>query len=91
MRRALSSRLGTKTSYDQRLSIPKAPSLHKTHDPKGYEPVHMWFLARHGSRWPTNKKAALINRVEHLLQVHLPAMGMDGRRSHGVSDVLPRA
>ena len=45
--------LSTKTRYAWKVPIPGAPSIYSTPDPEGYEPLHMWLLARHGTRWPT--------------------------------------
>ena len=50
------TRAHMQTQYAFRLPIPggsNAPSVHTTPDPHGYEPMHLWLLARHGTRWPT--------------------------------------
>jgi len=49
--------LCAQTSYASRLLIPgsnsPAPTIYTTPDPEGMEPIHLWFLSRHGTRWPT--------------------------------------
>lgn len=57
------------TSYAWKVPIPGAPSIHDTPDPKGYEPIHIWLLARHGTRWPTKGRMQQINTLEALFQV----------------------
>jgi hypothetical protein len=37
--------------YTHRVRIKGAPSLYDLHDPPGYEPIFLWLLSRHGSRW----------------------------------------
>ncbi|PNW73688.1 hypothetical protein CHLRE_13g568600v5 [Chlamydomonas reinhardtii] len=60
--------LGTKTRYAYRLAVPGAPSIYKQPDPEGYEPVHLWLMARHGTRWPTSDRMLQINSLESLFQ-----------------------
>lgn len=48
--------LSTKTRYAWKVPIPGAPSIYSTPDPEGYEPLHMWLMARHGTRWPTKDR-----------------------------------
>ncbi|KAG2443864.1 hypothetical protein HXX76_002207 [Chlamydomonas incerta] len=60
--------LGTKTRYAYRLAVPGAPSIYKHPDPEGYEPVHLWLMARHGTRWPTSDRMTQINSLERLFQ-----------------------
>lgn len=60
--------------YAQRVHIPGAPSIHDLPDPPGYEPVHMYLLARHGTRWPTRKRARQMTNLEPVLRVRA-AMG----------------
>lgn len=57
------------TGYANRLPIPDAPSVYSTPDPKGYEPVHLYLLARHGSRYPTAGRMAQINSLPSLFKV----------------------
>eukprot|EP00198_Chlamydomonas_reinhardtii_P004373 XP_001693709.1 predicted protein [Chlamydomonas reinhardtii] len=49
--------LGTKTRYAYRLAVPGAPSIYKQPDPEGYEPVHLWLMARHGTRQDSRNTA----------------------------------
>jgi hypothetical protein len=37
--------------YTHRLRAQGAPYLHELPDPPGYEPIFLWLLSRHGSRW----------------------------------------
>jgi hypothetical protein len=37
--------------YTHRARFKDAPSIHELPDPSGYEPVFLWLLSRHGSRW----------------------------------------
>eukprot|EP00197_Chlamydomonas_leiostraca_P012608 CAMPEP_0202877880 /NCGR_PEP_ID=MMETSP1391-20130828/31289_1 /ASSEMBLY_ACC=CAM_ASM_000867 /TAXON_ID=1034604 /ORGANISM="Chlamydomonas leiostraca, Strain SAG 11-49" /LENGTH=259 /DNA_ID=CAMNT_0049559983 /DNA_START=49 /DNA_END=824 /DNA_ORIENTATION=- len=60
--------LATKTRYAFRLPIPSAPSIYTTPDPPGYEPVHMWLLSRHGTRWPTADRAKQIASLRKLFR-----------------------
>ncbi|KAG2436537.1 hypothetical protein HYH02_011475 [Chlamydomonas schloesseri] len=60
--------LGTKTRYAYRLAVPGAPSVYKHPDPEGYEPTHLWLMARHGTRWPTSDRMLQINSLEALFR-----------------------
>lgn len=57
------------TRYAFRQPIPHAPSVYSTPDPQGYEPVHLWLLSRHGSRWPTLDRMKQINSLNSLFKV----------------------
>lgn len=46
-----------------------APSIHDLPDPEGYRPVHLYLIARHGTRWPTPQRAAQITELESVLRV----------------------
>lgn len=59
------------TAYANRLPIPNAPSVYSTPDPKGYEAVHLYFLSRHGSRYPTAGRMQQINSLPSLFKVGL--------------------
>ncbi|EFJ49629.1 hypothetical protein VOLCADRAFT_104207 [Volvox carteri f. nagariensis] len=58
--------LGTKTRYAFRLAVSSSPSVYKAPDPEGYDPVHLYLLARHGTRWPTGDRMRQINSLEAL-------------------------
>ncbi|GIM03204.1 hypothetical protein Vretimale_8003 [Volvox reticuliferus] len=58
--------LGTKTRYAYRLAVPGSPSIYKLPDPEGYDPVHLYLLARHGTRWPTGDRMRQINSLNGL-------------------------
>lgn len=65
------SRLSTKTRYSWRLPIEplhKAPYIYSTPDPEGFEPHYLWFLCRHGTRWPTKGRMAEINTLDKLFK-----------------------
>lgn len=60
--------LSTKTRYSWRIPIPNAPSIYSTQDPEGYVPHHLWFLSRHGTRWPTKGRMDEINSLYKLFK-----------------------
>jgi hypothetical protein len=63
------SRLATKAPYAWRVPTAGAPSVHELPDPPGCEPVFLYVLSRHGSRWPTATRAAQMHALAPLLQV----------------------
>lgn len=54
--------------YMHRVRVPSAPSLYDLPHPRGYQPVFLWALIRHGSRWPTAKRMRQINALQPLFQ-----------------------
>ncbi|GLC49087.1 hypothetical protein PLESTB_000181100 [Pleodorina starrii] len=60
--------LGTKTRYIYRLGIPGAPTAYNLPHPEGYDPVHLYLVARHGTRWPTGERMRQINSLEPLFR-----------------------
>jgi hypothetical protein len=72
-------RLSTKAPYAHRVPTRGAPALDEVPDPLGYEPVFLYLLARHGSRWPTASRAAQMAGLAPLLKVGAAA-GLWGQR-----------
>ncbi|PNH08894.1 Multiple inositol polyphosphate phosphatase 1 [Tetrabaena socialis] len=60
--------LGTKTRYAFRLALPGAPSIYKAPEPEGYEAVHLYLVARHGTRFPTADRMNQINSLDRLFR-----------------------
>jgi hypothetical protein len=48
------SRLQSRYAWSK--PVPGTPSIHDALDPSGYTPVHMYMVARHGTRWPTKDR-----------------------------------
>ncbi|GBF94793.1 multiple inositol polyphosphate phosphatase-like [Raphidocelis subcapitata] len=69
---AVAGRLSTKTPYAWRVPTPGAPSLYSQQDPPGYEPVALYLVARHGSRWPTLSRTKQMHGLAPLLRMVNP-------------------
>jgi hypothetical protein len=59
------------TRYAYRRPVPSAPFAHALPDPEGFEPAHLWLLARHGTRWPTQDRMKQIDTLVHLFRVRV--------------------